>query len=347
MVDPAPTPPPSAPGTLPAPNALADLAAALTAPPPVSASVLKGVVTAVALTGTPPTISVNLAGDTTVTVAAVRFVDSYTPVTGDTVLLVKQGADIFALGQMNDSNAGVSNGWQTPSLSGGVSTNGNGNGAVQYRVVVDNGDNKVQLKGSVAVSFSGSPMTLWSGMSGVYVPSATRSVVVAVTGALTASVDFGTDGTVKLNAQTSGSTSNVNASGTTGSGSGTTGTGTASGDTGSTSGNHTHSTSGGTSSSDPGGNTGNTSSNHTHNAPNGATDGQSSDHHHNFVANHSHSYSDTTDGQSSDHHHAFNDGGHTHSGGGHTHSFDDGGHAHTTSVTTPTWVSFNGVEYFL
>lgn len=143
---------------------LRDLAAALYKEPPVSASIIKGTVTAVALTAAPPSITVQVSGDASVDIPGVRFIDSYSPVVGDTVLLVKQGSQFFVLGQMNSTTATpAENGWVTPSLGSNVTTHGVD--PVRYRVVVRDGDRVVQLRGGVTLTST--PTALWTMPAGV------------------------------------------------------------------------------------------------------------------------------------------------------------------------------------
>jgi hypothetical protein len=144
-----------------------DLATALAVPSGPTVSVTKGVVTAFNLASSPPALSLQLNGDTSTTIANVRFIDSYSPTVSDTVLVLKQGSDIFALGQINDANEGNSaNGWVTPTLGSSFSHDAAFMGNLQYRVVVDNGDRKLQFKGSVNVlnSSSGTLFTLPFGL---------------------------------------------------------------------------------------------------------------------------------------------------------------------------------------
>lgn len=144
------------------------LAMALSTEDQIAALVLKGTVAAVNLTGAPPTISIYLSGDTSTTIASVRFIDSYSPVVGDTVLIVKQGSDLFALGQMNSTTASpAENGWVTPTLGSGFTTHSID--PVRYRVVVRDGDRIVEMRGGVTVS--GTPTALWT------MPSDVRPVV--------------------------------------------------------------------------------------------------------------------------------------------------------------------------
>jgi hypothetical protein len=89
-------------------------------------------------------VGANLDGSagTPVTIPSVRMMDGFSPVVGDTVLVYKQGTDLLVMGQVKDNNStsgGAPNGWQTA-------------GNCRYRLVVDNGDFKVQFQGSFAVS---------------------------------------------------------------------------------------------------------------------------------------------------------------------------------------------------
>lgn len=184
-----------------------------------TASITKAAVTAVNLAATPPSLDCQVGGDTSTTVAGVRFLDSYSPVVGDTCLIVRQGADIFALGHVDDSNEGTAaNGWTAPTLNSGYATNGNTNGALLYRVVLDNGDRQVQFKGSVALS--GSPGSAIFTLPTGFRPASKRSLLVARDpggGSNVEQIDIQTDGQVVRVGSTIGVT------GTASSGSGTTG----------------------------------------------------------------------------------------------------------------------------
>ena len=192
------------------------LAATLAQVQGTSATLVKCVVTATALTGTPPSITVQIGGDTSTSVAGVRFIDSYSPVVTDTCLAVKQGSDLFALGQINDSNEGNSaNGWVTPTLGSSFSHNGAGMGNLQYRVVVDNGDRKLQFKGGVNVvnSSSANLFTLPAGA----VPVANRNTIVNRNfdgGSNVAGLQVNTGGVVSLQGPTAVPTSTSTPTGT-------------------------------------------------------------------------------------------------------------------------------------
>lgn len=160
------------------------------------ATIRKGTITASNPTATPPSVDLTLSGDDTTTVSAVRYIDSYSPVVGDTVLIIKQGTDIVVLGQINDTGVGADNGWQTPSLGSGFSNNGNSNGNPAYRLVVDNGDLKVQWKGSVAKTGTATALCT---LAAPYLPASKRSIITARDpggGSNVVQLDFNTDGTV-------------------------------------------------------------------------------------------------------------------------------------------------------
>lgn len=115
----------------------------------------------------PPTINVQFptpSGGTSVDITNVRYLDSYSPNGGDNIVVIKQGQEILALGQIKDNNStsgGVPNGWQS-------------SGDCRFRLVVDNGDFKVQMQGSFAVS--GSNLFV---LPAAYRPLADRQFVVA------------------------------------------------------------------------------------------------------------------------------------------------------------------------
>jgi hypothetical protein len=241
------------------------------------ATIRKGVITASNPTATPPSVDLTISGDDSATISAVRYIDSYSPVVGDTVLIIKQGTDIVVLGQINDSGSGSENGWQNPTLGSGFSNNGNSNGNPAYRLIVDNGDLKIQWKGSVAKT--GTATALCTMPTG-YRPASTRNVLTARDpggGANDVQLQFNTDGTVVVVG-------------------GTTVPAMAGGGTTSSAGGHSHTV----------------FDDHTHS-------------HQGYVP--VTSFVDSgTDTQ----------GSHTHTGG-----------TPTATVTFPTWISLNGVEYFL
>jgi hypothetical protein len=178
--------------------------------------VLKGVVTAQVNPGTPPTVSVQLGGDSSTSVASVRYIDSYSPVVGDTVLILKRNNDLTVIGQMNDASTVAENGWTAPTLGSGFTTVALD--PIMYRMVVDHGTNQVQFRGQVTVS--GSPTALFTLPVGMR-PVGNRPLVIArdtAGGSNTAVMTVNSDGTVVLSGGTTGpdGTSNTAGSGTTG-----------------------------------------------------------------------------------------------------------------------------------
>lgn len=202
-VDPSvdPTQPPvasPAPGSAGMDDEIRQLARALNVQVPDALSARKAVVTAVDLgnASAAPSVTVDLSG---VSVASVRLAASYTPVVGDTVLLLKQGNEFFAafkiqdIGSKSDEDAG---GWITASLNGAHSVQGSA--TVMYRRVMDHGSWKMQWKGAVDYG-SGTTTLLASPLAAEYRPSVARQLTVArsVTGgATTCRIDANTDGTL-------------------------------------------------------------------------------------------------------------------------------------------------------
>lgn len=237
---------------------------------------IKGVVKSVEYAASPPTITINLGGDTTTDIAGVRIANNYTPLVGQTVVLERQGAQLVALCQIADasglSNGGGGGGWITATLVEG-SHDGNLNGDVQYRRILDHGSWKMQWQGGWTVAGSS---TIISGLAEEYRPKSRRTIIVArnAHGLNDVKLDFDTDGTVIMF------------------GEGTT-----------------------TAAASGGGDV------HFGNLPGAITYTNSdSNANHNGVA-------------------------HYHQTDPHEHGFSGGSHVH--SPNAPTWVSFNGVEYFL
>lgn len=154
-------------------------------------SIIKGSVVATSIAGgSTPTITVTINGDSTVQIPNVAFLDSYLPVVGDNVLLVKQKTDLWAIGTV--AGTGANSGWIEPTLNSGTTQGAPAasGGPVYYRLSIDNGSLKVQLKGSV--SFSGSPTVMWS-MVAPFLPSVQRIFPVCTdAGVQRCTLDFAT-----------------------------------------------------------------------------------------------------------------------------------------------------------
>lgn len=299
------------------------------------ATIRKAEVITDAATANPPTVSVQISGDTTVTIDGVRYLDSYSPVVGDTVLVIKQGTDLVVLGQINDTPAApADNGWQTT-------------GGVQYRKVLDNGDLKVVFRGSFTVSGT-SLFTMNPG----YIPSVTRTFIIGRNGeAVSILVQVAvTTGAVTLvgGTQTLGTTdpggNGANATGLNtgagGNGANATGLNTGSG------GNGANATGGNTSTDGNGANatglnTGGASAGtaHVHSMNN---HGHSINDHNHTLGAHGHSI-DAHNHSLGGHGHSIDD--HTHTLGAHGHSIDD--HSHNLTLALPTTVYFDNTEMYL
>jgi hypothetical protein len=246
-------------------------------------TIRKGIIASVNDATTPPTVSINISGDTSTLVAQVRTLNNYTPLVNQTVLVAKQGTEIFLLGSIASINpSGValgqeaSNGWQKATLTNG-SHNGNGNGDVFYRRVMDHGSWKMQWRGGWSPAGATVMIDTADALDPDYRPASSRSLLVArnQTASNVAKLDFLSTGLVNLVGGT------------------TAPTGSASID----SSDHSH-----------GGGTG------------GALSGYNSQ--------------------------AGTDLGHSHSIS--TSSHNHGGTANLSiTVAAPTWISLNGIEYFL
>lgn len=250
-------------------------------------TIRKGIIGAVSDTTSPPTVSLNISGDTDTLVAQVRTLNNYTPLTGQTVLLAKQGTEIFILGAIaatSPMNVGgdsiPDNGWRQSPLTAG-SHGGNGNGDVYYRRVLDHGSWKMQWRGGWNVS--GTTM-IGSGeaLDTDFRPSSKRSVLAArsATSSNVVQFDFMTDGTVVLVGGTTAPSS-------------------------------------------------------VSSAPGGTTDSVDP-------------IDSTTTALSGYLSQGGSDLGHSHGVvGSHYHDIFVDSHSHSIAVAAPTWVSLNGLEYFL
>lgn len=281
------------------------------------ATLRKGTVASIESTGTPPTVTVTLSGSTT-TIPGVRYLDSYAPVVGDTVVFLKQTSDVLIIGQIAANFA--ESVWTTVPLINGNTHNGNGEGNFLIRRVWDHGAWRVDLQGGI--NYVGN--NLVNALDTKYRPtSATRRTLLcarSANGANDVKVDFNADGTVVVVGGTTApaaATPNENA--------------------------HEHT--GTTSVASPGDSTHN-HGNHEHVIP--AVNAGASEHNHAgavSTVSHSHpthSHSGTTNVETP------NDSTHNH--GTHEHGIDTVFHTHGSHVHTvddPQWISFNGLHYYL
>jgi len=161
---------------------------------------VKGVVKSVEYAASPPTITINLGGDTTTDIAGVRIANNYTPLVGQTVVLERQGAQLVALCQIADTSAlsdgGEGGGWIKATLVEGTH-DGNGNGEIRYRRILDHGSWKMQWRGGWNVSGSS---TIISGLPVEYRPKDRCTVIVPrnAHGLNDVKLDFDTNGSVVM-----------------------------------------------------------------------------------------------------------------------------------------------------
>lgn len=265
-----------APGATAMDEEIRQLATALGVQRDTGLSGRKAVIDSVSLgdASTAPTVQVDLGG---VLIPNIRIAASYSPVVGDTVLLLKQGNEFFAafkiadVGSKSDEDAG---GWIAASLDSSHATQGTS--TVMYRRINDHGSWKMQWKGAVDYG-SGDTNLLASPLDAEYRPSQARQMAIArsVTGGGlgAARIDANTDGTLTLYGMTW--TIDLGDSGFAG------------------------------------------AVDHSHGGSTGFTDPADG-----LANSHAHSISTTSIG---------------------SHSHDLG----TSSVTSPPWISLDGVEYFL
>jgi len=176
---------------------LRNLAQTLAYDPGQPVTMTKAVVQAYSIGGQPPTLSIYLSGDTSTLIQGVRFLDSYSPAIGDVVQVIKQGPMLMVLGQIAGGASHASNGWVTPTLSSGFAAHAFD--PPYYRLILDNGSKKVQLRGRVNIT--GTPTLLWTmptdlrpafNMGPVLVPRGFAG------GSVAAQLDIQSNGTINL-----------------------------------------------------------------------------------------------------------------------------------------------------
>ncbi|MEV5596015.1 hypothetical protein [Streptomyces sp. NPDC052496] len=287
------------------------------------ATIRKGTVSSIADTAVPPTLGIQISGDTT-EIPGIRYIDSYVPVIGDTVLVIKQGTDLVALGEIAGQFSAST--WTTATLGPGFSHNGNSNGSVRYRRVWDNGSFKMQWRGGAA-STGASTAVISTPLDVGYRPVGLVSVGTArdAIGSTSVKLDFTPSGTVNVVGGTVvPSITDATIGGHSHSGPAHTHSGPS----------HTHQVF--TSHQQDIGATGGTSQSHTHSYSGGTTGGQNQSHTH--TLNHTHEMDDTGAAGT----------GQTGSAGTGSTSTDGGStHGHENNASAPTWISFNSIEHFL
>lgn len=133
---------------------------------------VNGLVTSVNMTATPPTISVQINGDTSTTIDGVPYTNGYYPVVGDTCVLLRQGTDLLALTRV----ANTSGPWRTVGTTGNgtygtnwaptatIGAIGGGSAAVVFRLTADDMLEIVGTVHTTAASVGGTIITLPTGV---------------------------------------------------------------------------------------------------------------------------------------------------------------------------------------
>ena len=156
--------------------------------------------------GLPPTVTIQLGGDTSTVIAAVRYLDSYTPTPGDTVLIAKQGSEILVIGKAHEFYLGqpAKNGWQSPSLTTTWNRTVAGAPPPLFRKVFDHGEQRIQMQGRVWRNGTNTGAILFTLPDG-YRPTVQRMVLAArenVGGLNEVQVYVEPNGTVNLSGHT-------------------------------------------------------------------------------------------------------------------------------------------------
>lgn len=163
-------------------------------------SIVKGVVEAVQLLE--GTISCYIMGDTTSPLTGIAFWDAYTPVVGDNALFLKQGTDLIAIGTVAGASGSTSwtaisynSGYTDIAGSGGPGAGGPG----MYRAIYDNGDVKVQLKGSFTPPGVAGTGLAWTYPAGsVWIPAYERDVTIVTNLSGVVHLQFSANGNVLI-----------------------------------------------------------------------------------------------------------------------------------------------------
>lgn len=156
-------------------------------------------------TDVPPTCSVTLAGSST-QIDGVRYLSSYTPVLGDTVVVLRQNGSPLVIGHTADIGTitASTGGWVQATLSTGFTHNGDSQGNVEYRMLLDAGSFKMQWRGAAARS-ANTTVVASASLLAPFRPAIKRKVAAARGfggGDTTCQVIFNIDGSVVLDGVT-------------------------------------------------------------------------------------------------------------------------------------------------
>lgn len=168
-------------------------------------TIRKGIIAAVDDNANPPTVSLNISGDTETLITQVRTLNNYTPLVGQTVLIAKQGTEIFLLGGIASTIAKTAtaqpavmdNGWIKATLTNG--THGGNANDVYYRRVLDHGAWKMQWRGVWNTSSQTFMINTADALDQDYRPTSYRALACArdAAGLSVIRMEFAADGTVR------------------------------------------------------------------------------------------------------------------------------------------------------
>lgn len=165
----------------------------------------------VSAVGTDGTVTVTRGSDT---YPKVRLLSGYTsPAVSDTVEIMRTLGGWVCMGAIQTTNPAST--WTTVSMASGFSSNGNGNGTVQYRVVQVAGGKLVEWRGGIGITYSSNSIQnggnfLASALPTSARPLSLRTATVACSASSSSSlslkVDFKTDGTTGIVGTTTSTT---------------------------------------------------------------------------------------------------------------------------------------------
>jgi hypothetical protein len=135
----------------------------------------------------------------------VRFLTNYTPAVGDTVQILKQSGSLLIFGHVADNGTASSQegAWiDVTSFGTGFTNNGDSQGDLQYRRIMDHGSWKMQWRGSVALSGSHTAV-LGTALDSDYHPTNHKKLILARgmgngNSILDVQAEFTTSGTIVL-----------------------------------------------------------------------------------------------------------------------------------------------------
>lgn len=157
-------------------------------------SFITGTVTEVQLLA--GTITCTIMGDPTL-IPGIAFMDTYTPMVGDSPIFMKQGTDLIAIGTIQGASSSAS--WTPVSYKAGYTDVAGVGGPGMYRAVCESGDVKVQIKGSFTPpGVAGTGLAWTYPASSVWIPAHERDITIATNLTTDVQLHFDTAGNVYI-----------------------------------------------------------------------------------------------------------------------------------------------------